>query len=144
MFFIFFIVLAAGFLFLGNRKTGYETAKIEIRGTVIEAEIADTLRKRTQGLSGRPGLAENKGMLFIFKIPYKYGFWMKDMNFPIDIIWINSDKIVDFAENVQPSAGDSLPIFRPSAAADKVLELSAGSVERLNIKVGDVAALPDF
>ena len=116
----------------------YEILKIEINGKIFEVEIADIILKRTKGLSGRESLAENQGMLFLFEKSSKRSFWMAGMNFPLDIIWINGNKIVDISKNIQPPKNIELPaIISPSVEADKVLELSAGAVEKFNIKIGD-------
>ena len=143
-----FIVILLGGLFLAIKKIkpDYEILKIEILNPVTqlvklrgEVEIADTILKRTKGLSGRESLAENQGMLFLFAKPSKYSFWMAGMNFPLDIIWINGNKIVDISKNIQaPKNTGRLPvIISPSTKIDKVLELSAGAVEKFNIKIGD-------
>jgi uncharacterized membrane protein (UPF0127 family) len=150
---IFTIILLGGlFLTIKKLKPDYEILKIEILNPVTqlvelraEVEISDTALKRTKGLSGRETLEENKGMLFIFQKPGKRSFWMAGMNFPLDIIWINGNKIVDISKNVQPPKlslalpkNGGLPaIISPSVEADKVLELSAGSAEKFNIKIND-------
>jgi len=129
-----------GSLFLTIKKLNpdYEILKIEINGKIFEVEIADIILKRTKGLSGRESLAENQGMLFLFEKSSKRSFWMAGMNFPLDIIWINGNKIVDISKNIQPPKNIELPaIISPSVEADKVLELSAGAVEKFNIKIGD-------
>lgn len=143
---IFIIVLLGSIFFIIKKaKLNYEIIKIEILNPVTqqvelrgEVEIADTMLKRAKGLSGRAKLEENKGMLFLFTKPGKYTFWMAEMNFPIDIIWINENTIVDISKNVQPPKNNELPaIVSPLMAADKVLEISAGSAEKFNIKIND-------
>ena len=77
-------------------------------------------------------------MLFLFEKSSKRSFWMAGMNFPLDIIWINGNKIVDISKDAQPPKNIGLPaIISPSTKIDKVLELSAGAVEKFNIKIGD-------
>ena len=102
----------------------------------IILEIADTDAKRTQGLSGRTALENNHGMLFIFEEPGKYGFWMKDMLFPIDIVWISADlQVVGVERNVLP---ESYPqIFYPQTLINYALELNSGEAERLGIDIGE-------
>src|SRR3989344_573955 len=65
---------------------------IQIMGQNIRVNLATTDAAREQGLSGRENLKEEEGMLFVFDYPDKYSFWMKDMNFPIDMIWIIENK----------------------------------------------------
>lgn len=112
------------------------TRLISLVGHFLEVEIAASEQDRSRGLSGRPGLEPGTGMLFVFDVPAQYGFWMKDMNFPIDIIWISNDeKIVHIEKNVSP---DSYPkIFTPNRPAKAVLEVSAGLSETLGLKIGD-------
>lgn len=115
--------------------------EVEINNNKLKVEAADTQAKRNKGLSGRQSLADNEGMLFIFPAVDKYSFWMKGLNFPLDFVWIREEKVVDLIENVPPpdpgQKNESLPIYQPKEAIDKVLELQAGTVQRLNIKVGD-------
>lgn len=143
---VFVVIAAAGLIFIIKGKPDYEIIKAEINGKVFDVEVADTVLKRAKGLSGReclkndekacPGSAE--GMLFLFAKPGKYNFWMAGMKFPIDIVWINGNKIVDISKDVQPPKKNELPaITSPSIEADKVLEISAGAVEKFNIKIDD-------
>lgn len=110
-------------------------------GNKIKVEIADTQAKRSEGLGGRESLASDSGMLFIFPKEDKYPFWMKGLNFPLDFVWIKGDRVVDILKNVPPPAketkDESLSVYLPKEAVDKVLEVNSGTVERLNIKVGD-------
>lgn len=111
---------------------------IIIRGTTIRVEVMDTAAKQAQGLSGREPLRENEGMLFLFDTPGVYPFWMKDMKFQIDIIWILGNTIVGFEENAELPSGFSIPRYSPPSVVDSVLEMNAGSVKRLGIQIGDV------
>jgi uncharacterized membrane protein (UPF0127 family) len=116
--------------------TSSEAHAVELRGQTIRVDIADTEAKREQGLGGRVGLAGDEGMLFIFDHDDEYPFWMKDMHFPIDIIWISSQRsIVDIAPWVTP---DSYPhSFAPQAPARYVLELPAGYAQAHGVQIGD-------
>ena len=76
-------------------------------------------------------------MLFIFADKQVRQFWMKDMHFPLDMIWIDGDTIVDISENVPPpGAGEEPVIVYPKAPVDKVLEVNAGEVEKYGLKSG--------
>lgn len=101
------------------------SAQLLIGGETINLEIADTSAKQAKGLSGRASLFPDQGMLFVFPEVGFHNFWMKDMNFPIDIIWLDANyKIVSIKGNVAP---ESYPeTFAPSAPALYVLELPAG------------------
>lgn len=121
------------------------THKLQINQSVLKVELADTQLKRSKGLGGRPSLASDEGMLFIFQAEDKYPFWMKGLKFPLDFIWIKGSEVVDILPNVAPPAvgvpDQSLTIYQPKVTVDKVLEVNAGVVQRLNIKVGDTIKL---
>lgn len=77
-------------------------------------------------------------MLFIFPQPGKYPFWMKEMNFPLDFIFIKDKIIVDLKENVSPPVGDEAPqVINAKTEFDHVLEVNAGSINAFNLKIGD-------
>ncbi len=88
-------------------------------------------------MSNREKLAENQGMLFVFDQPDYYSFWMKDMQFAIDIIWIDENKkIVDITQNAE---SESYPkTFQPSSPAQYVLEVNSFWTGEHGIVVGDV------
>lgn len=118
------------------------SASATINGKKINLLIAKDEKDRQKGLSGRKSLAQNQGMIFIFDHPDRYGFWMKDMLFPIDIIYINTDKVVYIVKNA-PAGGQvqNLTIYRPNDPANYVLELNAGQSDKLNIKEGTTVKL---
>ena len=114
---------------------------IKIAEKSIKIELADTPEKRSRGLSGRSLLEENSGMFFTFDSKDTFpSFWMKDMAIPIDIIWINDDKIVKIDKNVPvPIAGakdSDLKLYRPDKPIDYVLEVNAGFADKNSITVG--------
>lgn len=109
--------------------------EIHVGTTTLSVEVPRTAKERERGLSGRLSLEVSKGMFFIFDKPDVYGFWMPDMHFPIDIIWIDSDfRIVDIVANVSP---DSYPrVFYPSSPSSYALEVNAGLARHLDWSVG--------
>lgn len=109
---------------------------IKIGGVTLKVELATTPKEQEQGLSGRIGLGENEGMLFIFPEPSLNYFWMKDMNFPIDMIWIGEDqKIIYIKKNVLP---ESFPkTYGPQKNSKYILEVNANFCEKNNLRVGD-------
>lgn len=114
---------------------------IRIKDLRINAVVADTKDKRQKGLSNSDELAIGEGMLFVFEKPDSYAIWMKDMKFPIDIIWIADDKkIVDIVQNAVPEPGkkdEELKIYRPKAPAKYILEINAGLSSLNNLQIGD-------
>ncbi len=103
--------------------------------TKVYVEVADTDAKRIHGLSGREGLKDNEGMLFVFENEGLYSFWMKEMKFDLDFVWIRNNKIVDIIQNV--SHNNQEVIYRPKTPVTEVLEINAGFVEKNGIKIGD-------
>lgn len=101
--------------------------------------ISKSPKEKEIGLSEKTSLPQNSGMLFIFDNVDYHSFWMKNMKIPVDIIFINKDKIVTIIENAQPpkSPEDNLQIFRPDEKADKVLEINAGLSKKYGFKKGD-------
>lgn len=115
--------------------------EIKIGNTKIQVEIADTKDKRSQGLGGKESLASSSGMLFIFPKADKYSFWMKGLKFPLDLIWIRNDVVVDIIKNAKPpqpnQKDETLPIYLPREPVDMVLEVNGGFVDSHSIQIGD-------
>lgn len=109
---------------------------IFINNNKLFIEIADTAEKRTLGLSNRPSLAEDSGLLFIFEKPGYYQFWMKDMSFSIDIAWIDENKNIIHIEN-DVSPKDFPKTYVSLSHALYVLETNSGYFEKNKIKIGD-------
>jgi len=108
-------------------------------GTVIYAEIADTPKKRAEGLMYREHLAKDRGMLFTFTQAQPWTFWMKNTKIPLDIIWMNEKKqIIHIAKNVPicTRTDDSCPQYQPNDPALYVLELGGGEADRLKLEKG--------
>ncbi|MDP2789645.1 MAG: DUF192 domain-containing protein [bacterium] len=104
-----------------------KSATVQVQGQTLKVEVERSDRARAKGLSGRRLLVANRGMLFLFDKVGSYEFWMKDMRFSIDIVWIAQGKIVDISRNViPPKVGDTPARVLPRVPADTVLEVSAG------------------
>ncbi|MEO1010617.1 MAG: DUF192 domain-containing protein [Bacteroidota bacterium] len=117
-----------GNLTLFDSKTDSVLVKVAI-------EIAETDYETQTGLMYRKGMEEHQGMLFIFADERYHSFYMKNTEFPLDIIYIKEDlTIANFQENAQPLEEKSLPSNVP---VQYVLELNAGLVQKWGIKVGD-------
>jgi uncharacterized membrane protein (UPF0127 family) len=146
----FFIVLLCSLLAVScskNSATIIEPAanynfKLQVGQKILLVELADTDSKKSAGLSDRQTMPLDAGMLFVFEPESTPKFWMKNMNFDLDLIWINKNKIVGITPNVPaPAAGktkpQNLPLHSPPLKVDQVLEVNAGWAEKNNIKVGD-------
>jgi uncharacterized membrane protein (UPF0127 family) len=118
-----------------------ESAVLFIDTLALTVTVADDPRERAQGLSNTDSLGELEGKLFIFDSAGYPGMWMKDMRYPIDIIFIGNDlRIVDIAENVTP---ETYPLtFSPREPARFVLETNAYFVKSFNITRGQTVVIP--
>jgi len=105
----------------------------KIGDTELTLEIADTPEKRELGLSGRKNLPEKTGMLFVFPMPSQPGFWMKDMKFALDFIWLDQNlKVAEIIENISPETYPE--VYIPQEPIQYMLELTAGDALRYNIE----------
>jgi uncharacterized membrane protein (UPF0127 family) len=115
---------------------------ITIASSTFEVEMATTMAEQACGLSGRSGLQGNEGMLFVFGGSGTQTFWMKDMTFALDMVWISDNTVVGFTENAPPpepgTALWNLQLYRSPTAVNKVLEVNAGTVEKEHLQIGDV------
>ncbi len=112
--------------------------EVSIGASSVGVEVAKTVSERERGLSGREELAPGRGMLFVFNERARHQFWMKGMLIPIDIIWIDGNKIVDMAPQVPPPKGDEEPrVYTPRAEANFVLEVATGGAALRGWKIGD-------
>lgn len=100
--------------------------EVVIAGKTYSLEIADTPEKQRKGLGGRDGLCQTCAMLFVFPDKGEHSFWMKDMRFPLDIVWFTGDKMVHIEKNIPPVSRE---IFTPPLPTDNVLEFNAGEAE---------------
>jgi len=115
---------------------------VHIGDMPIKVSVANTPELREKGLSGTKKLADDEGMLFIFDESDYHGIWMKDMNFPIDIVWIGDDKkVIGITEGAQPNSYPHT-IFEPPKPARYVLELNEDFADSFSVTVGDQVTLP--
>jgi len=112
------------------------TVKARIGSTTVDASVADSIPERIQGLSDTPFLPDNVVKLFVFGAAGTHSIWMKDMNYSLDIIWLDEDGVIVHIEpNVSP---DTYPdSFASPVPAWYVVEANAGFVEKNGIKLGD-------
>ena len=117
---------------------------VTLGGVPFRVELAITVAQRTQGLSGHPPLAPRAGMLFVFEQAQKHSFWMKEMLFPLDMIWIDAEcTVVHITRNAPPQAPKQaladLPLYGPPVPVLYVLEINAGEAESAAVTVGSPA-----
>jgi uncharacterized protein len=128
------IFFFSGMLFFLTKNQ--KKVEIQVKDQYLEVWVSESEEERNKGLSNIDSIKNNEGMLFVFKEEIVPLFWMKDMNFPIDIIWINSEKeVVEITEEVYPETYPQT--FFPSVPIKYVLEVNSGWCSEKEIKKGD-------
>lgn len=113
------------------------TAQVTIADQTIALEVAKTPEQQAIGLMHRPSLPADRGMLFIFQPPRQVGFWMKNVQFDLDMVFLNNGTVVAVAPQVPPCTADPCPVYGPPTPVDQVIELQGGRAAELGIAVGD-------
>lgn len=132
------VLLVALLLFLPSPTNGPSLGELTFpSGKQISIEVADNALSRAKGLSGRAQIDDSYGMLFLFPELNTPSFWMKGMNFPLDMIWIRGETIVEITKEVPLESGIHFSTYSPSEPVDKVLEVRAGFTEEYGVKIGD-------
>lgn len=112
--------------------------KLWIGDGIFRIDVASTQIERKNGLSGKSELAADQALLMVFPGEDKYGIWMKDMNFPIDIVWLNKQKEVVYIVKNAPF-DDQTTIYKPNTSAQYVVEFPAGTTDSKSIVIGKSA-----
>lgn len=129
------IALAVLWQVVGPRVTP-DATYIHFGNHTFKAKVASTQPARTKGLSGTSSLPKGEAMLFVFESDGNWSIWMKDMNYPIDIVWLDQRKmVVDYVSNAAPESYPNTS-FTPKEKARYVVELPSGTVQDLSIKIG--------
>lgn len=149
LFLIVFIVLSLFYVnYLESKSTGdlssYNKVVWQVGGKNIDLEIANTPNERYLGLSGRSEICLDCGMLFNFPKKEEQSFVMRNMNFPLDIIFIADEKITKIYHNLEPEGSDPQKVYSSEGLVDYVVELRGGRSRELNIEEGDTIVFPEF
>lgn len=137
VFILLVIVISVGYKIYGSLWT---KATIKIGGREARVLVADTYNHRLKGWSDRKDMGQYGGMLFVFPDRGQHAMVMRDMRFPLDIVWLDGNKVIDIAPNLPPEPGileEELTVYRARAASTLVLELPAGFKEQTGLKIGD-------
>jgi uncharacterized membrane protein (UPF0127 family) len=119
------------------------TKSIKIGEVEVLASVAKSWPERIKGLSGTPYLPDNVVKIFIFDSSAHHSIWMKDMNYSIDIIWVDEEsKIVHIEKDASPESYPAM--FVTKIPARYVIETAAGFVEKNSILVGEIVVLPSL
>ena len=115
---------------------------LQLHGNTYHMTVLRTPDELTRGLSGSSSLGQDQAMLFVFPQDDEWAMWMKDMNYPIDMVWLDSNReVVYLVKDAQPSSYPKTQ-FKPDEKARYVIELASGTIERTGIAIGDPAGLP--
>lgn len=124
------LCVGAGIIFFRNTDK-----KIHTPNGTYTALVVGTEEERTQGLSSSESLPAGTVMFFVFETPDNYGFWMKDMLYPLDIVFLDTDmKVISYTDNASPASYPT--IFYPESPAQYVLEMHAGEREKAQLYKG--------
>ena len=127
-----FVVIVIALLSRNETQTS-----VAVGDTKFNVEVAKTDEERQIGLSETDVLGETDEMLFVFDQPDYYSFWMRDMKFPIDIIYLTGDRVNTVIKNASPSPNnENLLIYQPKEKSDIVFEVNAGIADKYNITEG--------
>jgi uncharacterized membrane protein (UPF0127 family) len=127
-------------LFISFTVTNFRpTTEVRLGSGVYALWLADTEPDRVKGLSNVDKIDPNGGLLMAFDSDGTHGIWMKNMNFPLDIIWLDKNEKVIYIVKNAPPEDPVATIYASKSPARYVLELPAGSVQNAGIKTGSVA-----
>jgi uncharacterized protein len=130
------IIVVALLAIVAAINSSISQPKAVIKNHSFDLLLAKTEKEKEIGLSNNKSLPLNQGMLFKFNSASYYSFWMKNMKFPIDIIFMKNNKIVTIYSKVKPPAqsNNQLAIYQPEEPADAVLEINAGLSDKYGFK----------
>lgn len=134
------LVARAGLGFAWLLLAGAATAEewvAELGAEPFVLEVVDDPDARRQGLMGRTELAANRGMLFDFPEGVTPSIWMRNMHIPLDLIYLDGDaRITHLFEAVPPCKAQPCALYSADRPLRFVIEVPAGTVDRLDLKVG--------
>lgn len=110
--------------------------EVTINGQIWQAEVAATPSAQYVGLSGRDRIDDNKGMLFVFPDGQEREFVMRNMGFPLDIVFINQRRIIKIFSNLTPEGETPKAVYASGQPADMVLEINAGQAAQYHLQPG--------
>jgi uncharacterized membrane protein (UPF0127 family) len=118
----------------------FETVDVKIKEKKFTLEVADTDARRSRGLMFRKSMAADHGMLFVFEKADTWGFWMKNTEIPLDLVFLDESRRVIGIYALRPHDETSVGPDKPAKFA---LELNLGTAKAVGLKVGDTVSLPE-
>jgi len=138
---IFFVAGLAALAVVGfviRSQDTMETKTIRVKDVALVVEVAQSRVHKQQGLSNRESLAQDRGMLFVYSEKKMRSFWMKDMRFPLDVLWIADGVVVGLQENIPFQSDDGEVVrFKSNEPANMALEVNSGWIEKHGVSIGD-------
>jgi len=139
------VILAVAVVAFMAWQLSSKTPTVKAGNHTFKLYVAKSSNDQQVGLSKYDKIDDSRGMIFTFGKPDYYSFWMKQMKFPIDIIYIKDNKIVTIHKSVKPpKSSEELTLYNPTQPSDKVLEVNAGLSQKYNIKEGDSVELSNI
>jgi len=134
---LFILTLSLVYFYISKTSTNNEGyLRIKVNDIVVNAEIANTDAEKINGLTNKTNLEENQGMLFVFSEEDYYGFWMKNMKIPIDMIFIDKDNtVIDIWKDAQPCK-ENCTSYVSKEKSMYVLEVKSNFTDRHNVTIG--------
>lgn len=111
------------------------SAKTTIGDQTLYLEVARTPEQMEKGLMFRANLPKNQGMLFVFEQSEPVSFWMQNVVFPLDVVFIKDD-VIQKVVSAPACFSDPCPVFESGVPTDQAIELRAGRVAELGLQVG--------
>jgi len=130
---VFLVFFSAVFYHKNKSNDIGKNKEVRLGDCVFDVELAEDQEARKKGLSDRASICKECGMLFIFQEKGNFGFWMKDMLFDLDILWIRDGKVVEIIRNISYNSRD---VYQPKELIDMVLEINAQEAQGCKIEVG--------
>lgn len=141
VFSLLFIVVAGSLFFY--QRLYWPKVTAELDGEKLELLWAKNFYQQRKGLGKRDSIEPYDGMIFTFGLLARHAIVMRDMRFPIDIVWLKDGEVVDMAQAVQTEdvPEENLTRYYPRVVADMVIEFPAGRAAQLGLKIGDRVAI---
>lgn len=120
-----------------QRRQKYKVARLTIKGKIMKALVADSSTKRMIGLMYRNSIPQGTCMLFVFDGNGRHGIWMRNMKFPIDVLWLDADlRVVDYVEGIKPCTSIfNCKTYEPKKDAKYIVELNSGFVKKNKVRL---------
>jgi uncharacterized protein len=109
----------------------------------IVLEVANTPEAQAQGLGGRANLERERGMLFTLDRSHSVVVWMNAMEIPIDVIFLNDDRVVQIRRKLPVCVGECHEFYLSPGDTNGFIEINAGQADELGLKVGDKLAIAE-